>query len=760
MSAIPVVALLAFDFVVLVGAISGYGRSPRWQVAPLLNVLFFVSGMPALIYQIVWQRVLFAIYGVNAESVAVVVSAFILGLGLGSILGGWLSLRLPRQAIVLFGLSELGVALFGANSLHFFHWASIYTSGTSLPYTVAFSVLLLVLPTTLMGATLPLLVQHVVRFSGRIGHSVATLYFVNTFGSAVACYLCATFLLRDFGQSRSVEIAACLNLIVGSITLVFARGNLGKSAKCADDVHPVMLDDPAFPLEIAMLIAGLAGFVALGFEIAWFRVFALASADRAPAFAFLLSTYLAGIAAGSYISGNLTEGKSSSTILYTIGIVMLAAGTISVYLPPLVGIVARWNISYLTTAPAFFLASALLGSVFPLLCRLGVSTDDHVGRDVSLIYVSNIVGSTAGSLVIGFVLMNHFGLRQISLQLSFLAIMIGAYVLFFRQRKSQTSVLNTMVAILISILGVSAASPLYTNLFEKLIWRGAAVVPFANVVENRNGVISVTGAGAVFGGGVYDGYFNTDPLDDVNMILRAFALSAFHPAPKRMLEIGLSSGSWAQVLANHPDVEWLDIVEINPGYLKLIAQYPAVRSLLQNKKVHIFIDDGRRWLLAHPAKRYDAIVDNNSFYWRDHSSNLLSMDFLRIVRQHLERGGVYYFNTTGSDDVLATGLGVFPYGLRVCNFLAVSDSPLEVDKHRLLSVLQNYKIDNQLLFDPNRSKSQSALESYMELADSVKRPQVPRGIETSGSLRERLGDRLFITDDNMGWEWRTVDGVP
>src|ERR1700720_585927 len=188
MSAIPVVALLSFDFVVLVCAISGYGRSPRWQVAPLLNVLFFVSGMPALIYQIVWQRVLFAIYGVNAESVAVVVSAFILGLGLGSILGGWLSLRLPRQAIVLFGLSELGVALFGANSLHFFHWASIYTSGTSLPYTVAFSVLLLVLPTTLMGATLPLLVQHVVRFSGRIGHSVATLYFVNTFGSAVACY--------------------------------------------------------------------------------------------------------------------------------------------------------------------------------------------------------------------------------------------------------------------------------------------------------------------------------------------------------------------------------------------------------------------------------------------------------------------------------------------------------------------------------------------------------------------------------------------
>jgi predicted membrane-bound spermidine synthase len=760
MSGIPVVALLAFDFVVLVSAISGHGRSPGRQVAPLLNVLFFVSGMPALIYQIVWQRVLFAIYGVNAESVAVVVSAFILGLGLGSILGGWLSSRLPRQAIVLFGVSELGVALFGASSLHIFHWASIYTSGTSLPYTVAFSVLLLVFPTTMMGATLPLLVQHVIRFSGRIGHSVATLYFVNTFGSAVACYLCATFLLRDFGQSRSVEIAACLNLLVGSVTLVFARGNQGKSAECADDVDPVMLDDPAFPMGIAMLIAGVVGFVALGFEIAWFRVFALASADRAPAFAFLLSIYLAGIAAGSYISGNLMEGKNSPTILYTIGIVMLVAGTISVYLPPLVGVVARWNISFLTTAPAFFLASALLGSVFPLLCRLGVSVDDRAGRDVSLIYVSNIVGSTAGSLVIGFVLMNHFGLRQISLQLSFLAAMTGAFILLFSHRKFQAQHGGTMIAILISLLGISAASPLYINLFEKLIFRGAAVSPFASVIENRNGVISVTRAGAIFGGGVYDGYFNIDPINDVNMIVRAFALSAFHPAPKRMLEIGLSSGSWAQVFANHPDLESLDIVEINPGYLKLIPQYPAVRSLLQNKKVHIFIDDGRRWLLAHPGKHYDAIVDNNSFYWRDHSSDLLSMDFFRIIRKHLDRGGVYYFNTTGSDDVLATGLEEFPYGLRVYNFLAVSDSVLEVDKDRLLSVLQRYKIDNQLVFDPNRSNSQSALESYMELADSVEQPQVLRGIETSDSLRRRLGERLIITDDNMGWEWRTVEGVP
>src|SRR6202030_4751858 len=97
-------------------------------------------------------------------------------------------------------------------------------------------------------------------------------------------------------------------------------------------------------------------------------------------------------------------------------------------------------------------------------------------------------------------------------------------------------------------------------------------------------------------------------------------------------EIGLSSGSWAQVLANHPGLQSLEIVEINPGYLQLIVQYPMVASILRNPKVNINIDDGRRWLLAHPDARYDAIVVNITFYWRAHVSNLLSVACLASHR--------------------------------------------------------------------------------------------------------------------------------
>ena len=120
--------------------------------------------------------------------------------------------------------------------------------------------------------------------------------------------------------------------------------------------------------------------------------------------------------------------------------------------------------------------------------------------------------------------------------------------------------------------------------------------------------------------------------------MRAYGIGALHPAPRHVLMIGLSSGSWAQVIANLPGVESLDIVEINPGYEQIIAKHPTVASLLSNPKVHIFTDDGRRWLLRHPEARFDFIVQNTTWNWRAHITDLESVDYLEIVRRHLSAG--------------------------------------------------------------------------------------------------------------------------
>src|SRR5271163_3271058 len=405
MVTLPILVVLLLDLVLFaIALVRSDSKSSRAETL-LLSALFFCSGMPALIYQIVWQRALFSIYGVNAESVAVIVSAFMLGLGLGSLLGGWASSRFPAHAVALFGASELGVAIFGLASLRIFHWAASVTAGASLPFTILFGFLLLIVPTVLMGATLPLLVQQLVRRSGNVGSSVALLYFVNTFGSAVACYLCASFLLRDFGQSGSVLIAAGVNAAVGLTALSFVRYFGGSFVAHGEAVAPAeetvaasgaVKGGARLPLRWIMLLAGISGFIALGFEIAWFRVFELASNDRAPAFALLLSTYLAGIAAGSYIAEKRAKEKSSDEVLRIIGVLLLLVGAISIYLPPLVAFLQwkglslmqwapvvvqiRWaSMWFLLGAPAFFLAAALIGSVMPLLCQVGVAEGARAG---------------------------------------------------------------------------------------------------------------------------------------------------------------------------------------------------------------------------------------------------------------------------------------------------------------------------------------------------------------------------------------------
>lgn len=762
MSAAPITALLLVNALLFIGFLIRSRNADNHRDLAVLSVLFFFSGMPALIYQVVWQRALFAIYGVNAESVAVVVTAFMLGLGAGSLAGGALSARFPRYGILLFAVAEFGVAIFGLSSLAIFHWVSSYTAGAGLGSVIFFSVALLLVPTVLMGASLPLLVEYAVLRTNRVGVSVSILYFVNTFGSAVACYLCAAFLLRDFGQSGSVTIAACANALVGAVAYLYMRRPEQKpDAVMSSDAETVPAAN-GVPLPIAMLLAGFSGFIALGWEIAWYRVFALASSDRAPAFALLLCTFLAGVAAGSYVCEAWAESQARETIVQAVGVMLLVAGAASGYLPPLVATLLSRRQSFLLSAPAFFVVAAMIGAVFPLLCRLSIAPDKSAGQKVSWVYISNILGSALGSLGIGFVALQYAGLRPVSMGLGSLAVVLGVVILFFRRGHIGVPRAWTAVLAVACVVAVPASARFYGLLYERLVFGRSTVagIPFTHIVENRNGVIGVTKEAAVFGGGVYDGHFNVDPVNDTNIVERVYALSAFVPNPKRILVIGVASGSWAQILANHPQLDALDAVEINPGYLELIPQYAMVSSFPANPKVHIYVDDGRRWLLAHPQARYDLIVANTTYHWRDHASVLLSAEFLQLIRTHLNPGGVYYFNTTSSSEAISTALRVFPNALRVINFVAVSDSPMVLDMDRWFAVLRQYRLDGKAVFDPQNPSTQATFARYAALAKSLSEPPGFWSMESGESLRARFGRQPIITDDNMGLEWDPNIPIP
>jgi spermidine synthase len=181
-----------------------------------LSVVFLLSGFAALLYQIVWQRSLFAIYGINVEAVTVVVTAFMAGLGIGSLAGGVVSKDPRRPALLLFGGVEIAIGVFGLFSLPLFRWVGARTLQLSFGGTAVVTFLVVLLPTLLMGSTLPLLTAHLVRRSGNVGRSLGWLYCVNTLGSAFASLAAVLVLMGALGQRGVVLVAAALNMTVGA----------------------------------------------------------------------------------------------------------------------------------------------------------------------------------------------------------------------------------------------------------------------------------------------------------------------------------------------------------------------------------------------------------------------------------------------------------------------------------------------------------------------------------------------------------------
>jgi spermidine synthase len=226
--------------------------------------------------------------------------------------------------------------------------------------------------------------------------------------------------------------------------------------------------------------------------------------------------------------------------------------------------------------------------------------------------------------------------------------------------------------------------------------------------------------------------------------------------------IGFSSGSWAQVIANNPDVASLTVIEINPGYLSLVENTQAVASVLRNPKVTIIIDDGRRWLRSNPDRYFDAVVSNTTFYFRANVSNLLSVEFLDLVKAHLTPDGILFYNTTGSARVQRTACLAFPYGARFTNHMVLSLSPIAWDFDRWRRILEAYRIDGQPVIDTRRIEDHQTLERLMTIADDLSPSETPghtKSIERCTEILARTTDFNVVTDDNMGSEWRHLLGL-
>lgn len=705
--------------------------------ALVLHGVFILSGISALIYQLVWQRALLTIYGSNVESVAMVVAAFLAGLGIGSIVGGWISKSARAPLVLLFGLAELGVGAYGLISLKLFDAVGALTSVQAHGLTTGALVFMLVfLPTLLMGATLPLLVAHQVRDTAHVGHSVSRLYFVNTLGAALGAYIAARWLLGGFGMSGTIHIAAALNATAAFIVLVVLRKPPAETAEI-----PVTVANAApceIPFRTALLWSALSGFLALSWEIIWSRVFNFASASLAPVFGYMLGSYLLGLAIGSLLSPRLL--KQGSELRSKLTRWVMFSNLAAFFVAPLTAIAATqmfWECGYYFV----IIAGALLGLTFPLLCHAAIPPGNDTGSQLSLLYLANIIGSGAGSLLTGFAFMEWLSLHQLSI------LLLGASWLWAESiGRFQLPPVTRWQLLSIVIITLSQSQGFYERLQYKHEFKTG--MRFAQIIESRHGVITVDTSGAVYGNGAYDGMIGTK-LEPKSWLVRPYFLSAVRDRIENVLVIGVASGSWAQILVNHPQVQKVTAIELSHGYLELIRKRPEVSSLLTNPKLELVIDDGRRWLRQHPDARFDAIVMNTTHHWREFASALLSREFLTEVKAHLTPEGIAFWNCTESPRAARTGMEVFPHTMMVMNHCLASNMPLEPDRDRWQKILSTYHIDGQPVIAPDQ------IEGVLDFLKGETLP-VPGDMWhwcRRPAMQAAWGTTKIITDDNLGHEY-------
>jgi spermidine synthase len=732
----------------------GPGARAAVAGAGWLSALFFVSGGAALIYQVVWQRALMTALGTNIESITVIVSVFMFGLGAGALLGGRLSRRFPNHLPHLFVLIELAIGVFGSFSLPLLHLVASSVVQGSLG-AVACSVYgLLCVPTLLMGATLPILSTHLYRVSGNVGRTVGLLYFVNTLGSAFASIFTANVLFVLAGLETAVYVAVACNLAVALLALLAVRRAPSRAPTAASSGS----EHVRRPALLLLALALAVGFVSLSQEILWMRLIGYATGSAPEVFANVLGAFLLGLALGS-ATGRRHCRRPHLHVYLIGGLLVVAAGVVFFFSAPLIALFRERNYGGgapqlprgLTTAYlCVALVAFLQGGLLPMLCHLADREGRAVGVTVSWIYVANIIGSVAGPLLTGFLMLDHWRVEQALLAVSVLTVFVGAAMVtpFARSTAHRVVAWGATVGLVIGL--VALCRPVSDRLLEKLQgWRRDS---YSKTIQTRSGIIAIesqeTSADTIYGHGMYDGRFNVDPDNNVNGIERAYLIAALHAAPKDVLEIGLSTGSWTRVMADYQMVEHLTVIEINRGYLQAVSEYPAQAAILHHPRVEVVVDDGRRWLNRNPERKFDFVVMNTTYHWRSQASNVLSREFIGHVKSHLKPGGVLFYNTTASRAVTYTAAQEFKHIVEYWNFIAVSDSPIGVSPEQRVKNLQRFIRDDKAVFGDGRGQEMLAKIRDLPLND------------VAASYRPPPEERLVITDANMATEFKNFEERP
>jgi spermidine synthase len=675
----------------------------RLLVVAIIYLLFFLSGAAALIYQVVWVRSLTLIFGGSHLAVTTVLSIFMAGLAIGGyVIGKYVDTT--KKPLRLYGLLELGIAL---SAILFVGLMNIYPS-IYIPLAqgrddsplylsiirILFSIIALIIPTTLMGGTLPVLSRFLSHHAQSLRNHLSFLYGFNTLGAVLGATAAGFFLLRLYSISTTLSIAIATNACIGLISILLqnkATAVLPPEVSGSHEKTAVPKQESSFqkntghliPYKLVLWGIGVSGFCALGYEVLWSRILTIVVGASVYGFTIMLVAFLAGIALGSEAYGLFPKifkiaDKGPGRAISWFGIVQVIIGVtallVTLYIRDLPANIAGLQNFFLKISPGFFSAKLwadfvlafsymfvpafFMGLAFPLAGRVHAEHKELVGRAVGEVLAYNTVGAILGAAVSGFVMIYLFGIERSLQMLIVINVGFGLFVVFCaNNRKRATIGVSAVTTAVLLFLAFNHQALRIWDTSYFAIYRSNHPEDFrtremirdavsnTDVLYYAEGVEAIVSSIRIKGGAqsfITNGRVeaSTHLPDQQCQFTLGHLPMLLNKDPKRVLVVGTGSGMTLGTTSVHPGVEQITLAEIEPKVLGVARTFEAYNHrVLDNPKLRIVFNDGRNFLMTTKEK-FDVITADPIHPWFRGAGYLYSTEYFKLASEHLRPGGL------------------------------------------------------------------------------------------------------------------------
>jgi spermidine synthase/MFS family permease len=674
----------------------------RQNLTSLIAILFVVSGALGLMYQIVWFKYLSLFLGNTTYAQTIVLATFMGGLAIGAALWGRVADR-TKNAFVLYGILESLIGFYclfypfiidiqKSLIIEIVHRLNLASDGVGvMGLKLLISLVSLLPPTILMGGTLPLLVRYLSRRIEESGSNVATLYFLNSFGAVAGSLLGGFFFIRLIGLSATVVSAATVNVLIGGLAIWFGRMKPIEEVEAVSTTEWVAREFSQPQIVGAIVVAGVSGLAAMVYEVAWVRLLIPILGSSTYSFTLMLVAFIGGITIGSLIAARqIDRTKNLLSLLQwcQIGVVISMIATFPLYgrLPYIFWRIGAMLVRTSETYPLYLAIQLLFGFVLmvvptvflgislPVATRIAARGLNTLGKSVGNIFSINTLGTVAGSLLAGLVLIPLVGVYS-TLKIGVACNGVAVFVLL-AVNTTVTVRNNGLIALaLIVVFAISTVvtpdierNVMLSGVFRQISRNNTPPTSYAEFAEKaknipvryfREGVTATVGViQADAGDGttqnvlIINGKADASSRGDLpTQVLLGQLPLILHPDAKRALVIGYGSGVTAGSILTHP-VERVDCVEISPEVIEASEWFSDVNRLpLSDPRMKLHIEDALAYLKL-TEDRYDVIVSEPSNPWIAGIGNLYSQDFFELCKQRMPPNGlmVQWFHLYEMDD--------------------------------------------------------------------------------------------------------------